>query len=339
MVTTIEASFNFTLPSRLEARKPPEARGLQRDEVRLMVSDRRSGRFVHTGFRSLPDFLGPNDVVVVNVSQTIPATLTASRDDSSRFDLNLSTHLDDDVWVVEPRQTSVRAGERVALPDGAAATFIAPHRGSPRLWRASLDLGSDPLDYVHKWGKPIKYQYVDEEWPLHYYQTVYAKHPGSAEMPSAGRAFSHRVLDELRERGVGAAEITLHTGVASLEKDEPPYEEWYEVPAATVDLIDKTHRAGGRVIAVGTTVVRALESSLDDVDRLIASSGWTDLLITPERGVSVVDGLLTGFHEPRATHLAMLEAIAGPDHVAIAYDAALNAGYLWHEFGDLHLIL
>ena len=339
MVTTIEASFDFKLPSHLEARKPPEARGLQRDEVRLMVSDKRTDRIVHAGFRNLPDFLGPNDVVVVNVSQTIPATLSATRDDSSRFDLHLSTHLDADVWVVEPRQTSVRVGERVALAEGAAATFIAPHRGSQRLWRARLDLGKVPLVYIHKWGKPIKYQYVDDEWPLHYYQTVYASRPGSAEMPSAGRAFSHRVLDELRDRGVGIAEITLHTGVASLEKDEPPYEEWYEVPPATVDLVENARRNGGRVIAVGTTVVRALESSLDAADRLIPSSGWTELVITPERGVSVVDGLLTGFHEPRATHLAMLEAIAGRDHVAIAYAAALDSGYLWHEFGDLHLIV
>jgi len=339
MVTAIETTFEFKLPEHLEARKPPEARGLQRDEVRLMVSDRRTDRIVHTNFTDLADFLDPTDVLVVNVSQTIPAILPAAHNDSSRFDLNLSTQLSDGIWVVEPRHTHVVAGERVTLPEGAAAAFLTPHRGSPRLWLAALDLGDEPFDYIHRWGKPIKYQYVDEEWPLDYYQTVYAKTPGSAEMPSAGRAFSPRVLDSLRARGVTIAEITLHTGVASLEKDEPPYEEWYEVPAETVERIAEAKRSGGRVIAVGTTVVRALESSLDAESNLIASQGWTDLLITPQRGVQVIDGLLTGFHEPRATHLAMLEAIAGHDHIASAYDAALGAAYLWHEFGDLHLIL
>ena len=338
MVTAI-TPFDFKLPEHLEARKPPEARGLQRDEVRLMVSDRHTDRIVHTDFTALPDFLGPNDVLVVNVSQTIPATLRARRGDSSEFDLHLSTQLSDGIWVVEPRQTKVVIGERVTLPERATATFLTPHRGSPRLWLVALDLGEAPFDYIHRWGKPIKYQYIDEDWPLHYYQTVYAKTPGSAEMPSAGRAFSPRVLDDLRARGVSIAEITLHTGVASLEKDEPPYEEWYEVPAETVERIAEAKSSGGRVIAVGTTVVRALESSLDTGGRLIASSGWTDLIITPERGIQVIDGLLTGFHEPRATHLAMLEAVAGHDHIASAYDAALDAGYLWHEFGDLHLIL
>jgi S-adenosylmethionine:tRNA ribosyltransferase-isomerase len=171
------------------------------------------------------------------------------------------------------------------------------------------------------------------------YQTVYAREPGSAEMPSAGRPFSRAVLDRLGAKGVGFATLTLHTGVSSLEEHEPPYEERFVVPADTAEAVRRTKLAGGRVIAVGTTVVRALESAADEQGRMIASRGWTDLVVTPERGVRVVDGLLTGFHEPKATHLAMLEAIAGRAHLERVYSAALAEGYLWHEFGDVHLLL
>ena len=240
---------------------------------------------------------------------------------------------------MEARKTAISQGERLDLAGGGKATFVEPYHGSWRLWTARLDLPEPALTYVHRWGKPIAYPYVTKDWPLETYQTVYASRPGSAEMPSAGRAFSAKVLDELRHKGVGIAAIVLHTGVSSLEKDEPPYAEWYEVPQQTVDAIRRARGQGGRVIAVGTTVVRALESSADAKGELVASQGWTELVITPERGVCFVDGLLTGFHEPKATHLAMLEAIAGRDHLRKSYTAALDGGYLWHEFGDLHLIL
>jgi S-adenosylmethionine:tRNA ribosyltransferase-isomerase len=283
--------------------------------------------------------LRPGDLLVVNVSGTLPAALTARREDGSEVALHLSTQLDGVLWVVEARKTAMTAGEPLELPDGGSATFLEPYQGSWRLWSARLDLPATALAYVYRWGKPIAYPYVTKEWPLEMYQTVYASRPGSAEMPSAGRAFSARVLDELRRRGVGVAPIVLHTGVSSPEKYEPPYAEWYEVPRGTVEAILRAKQRGGRVIAVGTTVVRALESSADESGELVASHGWSELVITPERGVRFVDGLLTGFHEPKASHLAMLEAIAGRGHLRKTYAAALDAGYLWHEFGDLHLIL
>jgi S-adenosylmethionine:tRNA ribosyltransferase-isomerase len=158
-------------------------------------------------------------------------------------------------------------------------------------------------------------------------------------MPSAGRAFTRPMLACLRTSGIGIARLVLHTGVASLESHEKPYEEWYEVTHRTAERIRETKRRGGRVIAVGTTVVRALETSVDANGEVVGSRGWTDLVITPERGVRVVDGLLTGLHEPRASHLAMLEAIAGRETIEKAYAAALHHQYLWHEFGDLHLII
>jgi S-adenosylmethionine:tRNA ribosyltransferase-isomerase len=331
--------LDFVLPDQLEAREPPEARGLARDQVRLLVSYRADDCIIHTRFDELPAFLSADDLLVVNVSATLPAALTATRPDGSEIALHLSTQLDGQVWVVEARKTVMTAGERLALPAGGTATLLEPYRGSWRLWRARLDLPESALVYLQRWGKPIAYPYVRQEWPLEMYQTVYASRPGSAEMPSAGRAFSIDVISALRRKGVGMAPVVLHTGVSSPEKDEPPYEEWYEVSQGTVDAIKDTRDRGGRVIAVGTTVVRALESAANTKGELMASQGWTELVITPERGIRFVDGLLTGFHEPKASHLAMLEALAGRGHLRKTYAAALKAGYLWHEFGDLHLIL
>jgi S-adenosylmethionine:tRNA ribosyltransferase-isomerase len=338
-MTVAEPALDFTLPTELEATAPPEARGLRRDQVRLLVSYRGDDRIVHARFTDLPDFLGAGDLLVANDSATLPAALVARRADGSELRLHLSTRLPGGLWVVEPRKTAVASGEQLALPGGGTATLLAPYADSRRLWVARLDLPAPILDYLRRWGRPIAYPYVCGEWPIEFYQTFYAREPGSAEMPSAGRAFSPDVLESLAHKGVGFVTLTLHTGVASLEEHEPPYEESYVVPAVTAEAVRVTKAAGGRVIAVGTTVVRALESAADEAGRVIASRGWTDLVVTPERGVRVVDGLLTGFHEPKATHLAMLEAIAGRAHLATAYRAALDGRYLWHEFGDLHLIL
>jgi S-adenosylmethionine:tRNA ribosyltransferase-isomerase len=234
---------------------------------------------------------------------------------------------------------TVDAGEMLTLPGGGRATLLAPYRDSRRLWIAQLDIGDASIaDYLRRWGRPIRYPYVVQPFPLSAYQTVYAQSEGSAEMPSAGRAFTKPMLACLRRCGVDLAKLVLHTGVASLESHERPYEEWYEVPLRTAERVRTARAAGGRVIAVGTTVVRALESSVDGDGNVVASRGWTDLVITAERGVRVVTGLLTGLHEPKATHLDMLQAIAGRETITRAYEVALEREYLWHEFGDLHLI-
>ncbi|HKV45054.1 MAG TPA: S-adenosylmethionine:tRNA ribosyltransferase-isomerase [bacterium] len=329
----------FTVPPALEAHEPPEARGLARDQVRLMTSSPRPEAISHGRFADLPELLRAGDLVVVNTSATLPAALRAIRSDGRGMALHLSTRLPGDLWVVEPRAAEVTPGERLALPGGGRATILVSYRHSRRLWIALLDLDGPVIPYLHRWGRPIAYPYVRGSWPLAMYQTVYADEPGSAEMPSAGRAFTPAVLERLRDRGIGLARLVLHTGVASMEDGEPPYEEFYAVPAATARAIAAARAAGGRIIAVGTTVVRALESAVDAEGRVIASRGWTDLVITSTRRIRAIDGLLTGFHEPRASHWAMLEAIAGRPHLERAYRAALERGYLWHEFGDLHLIL
>ena len=341
-------ALEFELPGELEAHEPPEARGLARDEVRLLVSyaspvgSARGDRVVDATFRDLPWFLDPGDLVVVNDSETLAAALTAQREDGEEIDLHLSTRLAGRTWVVEPRKTRARAGEVLALPGGQRARLLAPYAGSERLWVAELSLDGSVRGYLGTMGRPISYPYVRGRWPLAAYQTVYARpraEVGSAEMPSAGRAFSGRVLEALAERGVAVERVTLHTGVASLEAPEPPYDEWYEVPRETAEAVRAARARGARVVATGTTVVRALESAVDGSGEVRASAGWTDLVVTPERGVAAVDGLLTGFHEPRASHLQLLSAVAGVEHVRRVYAHALAQGYLWHEFGDLHLLL
>jgi S-adenosylmethionine:tRNA ribosyltransferase-isomerase len=360
MNTTLMPTLNtleFELPHDLEAHEPIEARGFRRDQVRLMVSCKRDNTVIHTKFHDLPNFLEAGDVLVINTSGTLPAALPVTRTDGTHLELHLSTHLPGDLWTVELRAFSDHSthpfranleGETLALPGGASVRILAPYlldrinapktTGS-RLWLAILELHEPLLPYLERFGKAIRYGYIPQDWPMNTYQTVYATEPGSAEMPSAGRAFTPELITQLVARGVQIAPLILHTGVASLEDHEPPFEEFYHVPLETARIVNQARVDHRRVIAVGTTVVRALETVTDSHGISHAGSGWTREIITPERGVKSINGILTGWHEPKATHLAMLEAIAGREHLEVAYTAALEGRYLWHEFGDLHLIL
>jgi S-adenosylmethionine:tRNA ribosyltransferase-isomerase len=337
-------SIDFTLPADLEAHDPPEARGTPRDGVRMLVSRRAEGRMSHHRFGDLPGLLVPGDLIVVNTSGTLPAEVRAG----GQLAVHFSTPLPDGGWLVElrtiagpatiPSDAGV-AGDTIRLPAGARLTLAA--RVTGRLWRAGLSTAVVP--YLLRYGVPIRYSYVRREWPLAAYQTVFATRPGSAEMPSASRPFTPEVVTRLVARGVTFAPLTLDTGVSSLEGDEEPYPEPYDVPPATARLVNLARRDGGRVIAAGTTVVRALETAArarPATDGMVAASaGWTDHIVTPASGVLAVDGLLTGLHEPRSSHLRMLEAFAGPELLSRCYTAAIGGRYLWHEFGDVHLLL
>lgn len=352
----LNSALDFELLDGLHATEPPETRGLARDQVRLMVSRRSSDAIDHTRFHEIGRFLREGDVLVINTSGTRNAALAATGPGGKSFELHLSTQLRSGLWLVELRLPSDRgtvpflgavAGEVLSLPAAGSVRLISAHRreasarpgGGTRLWNAALDLPRTLDEYLDLYGSPIRYGYVPEPWPLKYYQTVYATERGSAEMPSAGRAFTPALLTALAASGITVAPLLLNTGVSSPEVEEPPYEEYYRVPAATARIVNSARSAGARVIAVGTTVVRALETVADECGIVHACHGWTDLVVSPERGVRVVDALLTGLHEPRASHLKMLEAIGGRRQLRRAYAEALSERYLWHEFGDLHLML
>ena len=350
------SALAFELPTRLEATEPPEQRGLSRDGVRLMVADRQGGPLLNARFHELPQLLDPNDLLVVNVSATLPASVAGRRagtwgDEPVR--VNFSTPvpmLDDRSWVVEvrsadgstPAHRHPHVGEVIGLGRDRTARLelVAPYEGSDRLWTAELDADDETVpELLWRLGEPIRYGYIDRRWPLDAYQNVYATTPGSAEMPSAGRPFSEELIAALPARGIKLASICLHTGLSSPERHEPPFPERYDVPAETARLVAGTRAAGGRVIAVGTTVVRALETVVGDDGTVRAGAGWTDLVIEPDRELGAVDGLITGWHEPEASHLMMLEAIGGAELLERSYAEAIRRGYLWHEFGDSHLIL
>ena len=329
-----------------------------------MVSYLGDARVIHASFRDLPDFIEAGDVLVINTSGTMNAAIPATREDGSPLTVHLSTHLPADLWVVELRSSTGteplldgEPAETLRLPGGAQVTLLTPYLsqnrpsgGSNRLWIATLNLPISLNEYLDLHGAPIRYGYVSESWPIGYYQTVYATESGSAEMPSAGRAFTPELITRLVAQGVRISPLILHTGVASLEDDEPPYEEFYRVPPETAQAVNEARAAGRKVVAVGTTVVRALETVTSASGLTHPGEGWTDLFVTPKDGVRSVNAMLTGLHEPRSTHLSMLEALTsrdpvyplssgGRNHLRIAYEEALREGYLWHEFGDLHLIL
>jgi S-adenosylmethionine:tRNA ribosyltransferase-isomerase len=348
----VTGRLRFDLPPGLEASEPPEARGLTRDAVRMMVARRAALTIEHSTFALLPAFLDPGDLLVINTSGTMAAAITGVDRAGAVVAIHLSSHLGGDEWVVEPRRPAGPSTERWPSDegppprrlrlgeDGAVLVLREPYLGSTRLWRARLTLPGPAASWLAVHGRPIRYSYVQRPWPLTAYQNVYATEPGSAEMPSAGRPFTPEVITRLVAKGVGVTPVVLHTGVASLEADELPYPERVRVPAATARRVQATREAGGRVIAVGTTAVRALETAFDpEAGRPRPVDGWTDLVVSPDSGVRLVDGMLTGWHEPEASHLLMLEAIAGRPLLEASYRASLDEGYLWHEFGDVHLIL
>jgi S-adenosylmethionine:tRNA ribosyltransferase-isomerase len=395
-------TLDFVLPPELEAPAPPEARGLARDEVKLMVSapsrSALSERFpgisrrgelhtptvaangsehrrqpttppqslasgsdapeiAHAQFRDLPEFLKAGDLLVINTSRTLSAAIEATGPTGKPLELHLSTSLPAGIWTVEMREphtggtrpfSKMKPGDRLTLKGGGAAVIHAPYSCGcdgrsvgdvGRLWLATFDIPGTVAGYFDRFGFPIRYGYVREPWPIEYYQTVYATDVGSAEMPSAGRAFTPELLTRLVAKGIQVAPILLHTGVASLESSEPPYEEYYRIPTSTARQINSARVAGGRVIAVGTTVVRALETVASSTGEVHPGEGWTCHVVDAEHPIRSVIGLLTGLHEPRSSHLMLLAGLVPREHLRSTYSAAIEQKYAWHEFGDLHLIL
>ena len=339
----------FDLGPELEAASPPEQRGVARDGVRMMVAHRLAGSIEHSRFDRIAEHLAAGDAIVVNVSRTLPAAVTATSPRGEELVLHFSSPhpADERLWVIEPRLPAgagtapfrgLREGDRLALPGGASIDLREPYLGE-RLWVARPRMVGSVESYLGRRGRPIRYAYTAGEWGIDDYQTMFGIEPGSAEMPSAGRPFTARTLAAVAARDVRVVPVVLHCGVSSLEDGESPLPERFAVSAAAASRLNGVRGAGGRVIAIGTTAVRAIESAADADGHIHAAAGWTDLVIGPGRPVTAVDGLLTGWHEPGASHLDMIDAIAGRSLAARSYAAAVAGGYLWHEFGDVHLIL
>jgi S-adenosylmethionine:tRNA ribosyltransferase-isomerase len=334
----------IAFPEIAAACEPPEVRGRGRDDVALLVARRSDGSLELARFGELERFLGAGDVLVVNDSATMPAALDG-RIDGEDVVVHLSTPLDGGRWVVEVRGADLARierpaiGSRIGLAGGGVLRLEGAYRESERLAEADLDVPGDAGAYLAAHGAPIRYGHCPGRWPLAAHQTIFARAPGSAEMPSAGRPFSAEIVTALVSRGVLVAPLTLHAGVSSLERDEYPYPERYRVPAQTALVVNAARGWGGRVIAVGTTAVRALETATRSDGIVEAAAGWTDVVIEPQRGLRAVDGLITGWHEPESSHLWMLEAVAGAEVLERSYARAAALGLWGHEFGDSHLIL
>lgn len=338
----------FTLPPELEAHSPAELRGLRRDGVRLMVLPRADGEPVHSRFDALGSYLRAGDLLVVNDSRTLPALLRARDENGNAVEVRLAHRRADDLWdvlLLNGRTHIGRAGMVLDFGNGLRGQILARRPDLPFLWRLRFETCCAPLlDLIYRLGEPVRYTYVQTALPLDLYQTVYAGSPGSVEMPSAGRPFTWELLLKLKRQGIGFASLSLHTGLSSSRDDavdamHPNYDEEFQVPSGTAHQVNETRLNGGRVIAVGTTVVRALETAAQ-VDGTVAEMrGWTRLRVHCDTTLRVVDGLLTGLHEPQASHLDMLSAFVSPARLQSAYQDCIARGYLWHEFGDMNLIV
>lgn len=350
METLTQKIVQFELPDHLGCPPPTEDRNLRRDDVRLLVTAGSEPTY-HDVFSSLDRYLKAGDVLVVNTSATVASAFPVGLPGEKQGTLHLSNKLNDHEWLFEIREIRGTKNERwkqgeegmeLRLPGGAKLSLKRRYFKETQmldLWIGELWTDQNETTWMQEHGHPIKYTQLDQSFPLSYYQTLFSFHPGSAEMPSAGRGFTDSLMRKLIKRGVVFAPILLHTGVSSLEEHEKPYPEYMEIDPVSALLINQAKASGRRVIAVGTTAIRAIESAVNESGEVEAFRGNTELFIDADYKMKVADGLLTGFHEPRASHLNMLQSIAGFDHIERAYQEAIEAKYFWHQFGDLHLIL
>jgi len=333
-------------------------RPFPRAHERLLHLDPHAGRFRDTTLTELPALLRSGDLLIVNDAATLPASLSAIAPGGARVELRLLGEMEDRRWRAvlfgegdwhlrteeRPAPPILRTGDVLQL-DGVRATVVSVWYPSPRLVELRFDAeGAALWSALYRLGRPIQYAHLEAGLALSDVQTVYASRPWAAELPSAGRPLSWEVLLDLKARGIALGALTHAAGLSST--GDPaldralPLPERYEIPVETVDAVGRARAAGGRVVAVGTSVVRALEGSgARHGGTLVAGRGTTDLVIAPGFVPRVVDGLLTGFHEPGSSHLGLLRAFVPPPLLDAAYTHAEAEGYRGHEFGDSNLIL
>lgn len=338
----MSTASSFQVPEYLNAHTPAEYRGIQRDHVRLITLDSVTGDCSHNYFNKLDSYLLEGDLLVLNNSRTIPAVLKGQRGKQT-IEIRLSRKLTSNEWEALIVGGVITVGEKIDLPGGLTTTITGLGAESPLIVLSFSKSGLDLLDIFYQYGEPLHYEYIETPWPIEMYQTVYASVPGSVEMPSAGRAFTWRLLNKLKKKGVNIAYLQLHAGLSYYGNDHWPnpnkHLEEFCIPAETAELVNKTRKNNGRVIAVGTTVVRALETAVNVNGNVEPQKGITSLYIQKGYPLKAVDGLITGLHEPEASHLDLLSAFIDKGLLMKAYKKALADGYLWHEFGDMNLIL
>jgi len=338
------SDFDYHLPESSIGQTPAEPR----DSSRLLVLHRDTGEVEHRIFRDVGLILQPNDLLILNQTRVIPARIFARKPTGGRVELLLLRRRDDWTWEALVGGKGLRVGKSVKVEDGPDAEILEILEGSERVIRFS-----EPIEpYFAKVGNVPLPPYIHEKLDdPERYQTVYAKEPGSAAAPTAGLHFTPRLLEELQVNGVRIAYVTLHVGLdtfAPVNEDDPEehtiHSEWCELSQETADLINQTKQSGGRVIAVGTTSVRTLESAAQSLtansQQLIAAfTGPTSLFILPGYQFKVVDVMITNFHLPKSTLLMLVSAFAGREKMLQTYETAVDEGYHFYSFGDAMLII
>lgn len=350
------SDFDYVLPVERIAQKPLA----ERDASRLMVLRRDARRTEHRRFRELPDLLAPGDLLVLNDTRVLPARLLGKRETGGRVELLLLHPVGNGLegghgaggigatWTALARPfRRLREGERFAFEAGLQATLVERRSEGEVEVRLSLVSGGDWRDALAQAGRVPLPPYIRA--PLkdpERYQTVYATREGSAAAPTAGLHFTPELLSALEQRGVERAFVTLHVGLATFRpvtvdrvEDHPMHAEWCEIPAETAIAVARARRAGGRVVAVGTTACRTIEARTTAGGELVPGTGWTDLFIYPGHRFRAVDALVTNFHLPRSTLLMLVSAFAGREFVLEAYREAVRKRYRFYSFGDAMLIL
>ncbi|MDU5144385.1 MAG: tRNA preQ1(34) S-adenosylmethionine ribosyltransferase-isomerase QueA [Paenibacillus dendritiformis] len=336
--------FDFDLPERLIAQTPlPE-----RTASRLLALNRRTGEVEHRTFPDIIEYLKPGDLLVLNDTRVIPARLHGVKPDTGgHVEVLLLKQEQDDVWEVLAKPAKrLKKGSTVRFGDELTGTVIEEREMGGRLIRFEYaGIFNEILDRLGQMPLPpyIKEQLQDRER----YQTVYAKHEGSAAAPTAGLHFTHRILEDIRAKGVRIAMITLHVGLgtfrpmsADVVEEHVMHSEYYEMSEETAALINETRSSGGRIVAVGTTSCRTLETVAGRYgsEPVAACSGWTDIFIYPGYEFRLVDSLLTNFHLPKSTLVMLVSAFAGREHIMAAYREAIEQEYRFFSFGDAMFI-
>ncbi len=343
-MTMKTSDFYFELPQELIAQDPLEDRAASR----LLVLNRRTGERAHRHFREIREYLHPGDCLVINNTRVIPARLIGTRvGTEAKIEILLLKRKEEKVWetLVKPGKKA-RVGTRISFGEGIlVGEVIDVVEEGNRLIRFTYEgIFEEILDQLGQMPLPpyITHQLKDKNR----YQTVYAKYDGSAAAPTAGLHFTPELLEEIRAMGVNIAEVTLHVGLGTFRPvkvedvaNHHMHSEFYQVDEETAALINRTKESGGRIISVGTTSCRTLESAADGNGRVKAGSGWTDIFIYPGYRFQIIDGLITNFHLPESTLLMLVSALAGKENVLAAYEEAVKERYRFFSFGDAMLIV